>query len=132
MKTVIELQFCYCPLVWMFHSRTLNNSINHLHECVFSSSLYKLWFFIKIIYLKWISWSSDFSTLYTYTPHDEFLNIFNELIIFFFKGGDAKFIFFNGHGAKWSKDFRSVVVVFNKTTFKKNLQIGYSGNLLKF
>ena len=25
-------QFCYCPLVWMCHSRTINNKINHLHE----------------------------------------------------------------------------------------------------
>ena len=25
-------QFRYCPLVWMNHSRTLNNRINGLHE----------------------------------------------------------------------------------------------------
>ena len=25
-------QFSYCPLVWMFHSHTLNNKINRLHE----------------------------------------------------------------------------------------------------
>ena len=25
-------QFGYCPLVWMNHSRTLNNRINGLHE----------------------------------------------------------------------------------------------------
>ena len=24
--------FSYCPLVWMFHSRRLNNRINHIHE----------------------------------------------------------------------------------------------------
>ena len=24
-------QFSYCPLIWMFHSRILNNKINHLH-----------------------------------------------------------------------------------------------------
>ena len=28
----IKSQFSNCPLVWMFHSRTLNNRINHLHE----------------------------------------------------------------------------------------------------
>ena len=27
-----ESQFNYCPLVWMFHSRTLNNRINRLHK----------------------------------------------------------------------------------------------------
>ena len=32
MKTFIESQFNYCPLTWMFHSRTLNNKINKLHE----------------------------------------------------------------------------------------------------
>ena len=25
-------QFNYCPLIWMLHSKTLNNKINRLHE----------------------------------------------------------------------------------------------------
>ena len=32
MKTFIESQFNYCPLVWMCHSRDLNRRINKLHE----------------------------------------------------------------------------------------------------
>ena len=32
MRTFIESEFNYCPLVWMFHNRTLNNKINRLHE----------------------------------------------------------------------------------------------------
>ena len=32
LKTFIESQFGYCPLIWMFHSRRVNNRINHLHE----------------------------------------------------------------------------------------------------
>ena len=32
MKAFIESQFGYCPLVWMHHSRSLNNQINRLHE----------------------------------------------------------------------------------------------------
>ena len=32
MKTFIASQFNYCPLIWMFHSRTINNKINRLHE----------------------------------------------------------------------------------------------------
>ena len=32
MKAFIESQFGYCPLIWMFHSRTLNNKINMIHE----------------------------------------------------------------------------------------------------
>ena len=31
-KTFIQSQFNYCPLIWMFHSRTINNQINPLHE----------------------------------------------------------------------------------------------------
>ena len=32
MKTFIESQFKYCPLVWMFHSRQIRDRINRLHE----------------------------------------------------------------------------------------------------
>ena len=32
MKAFIESQFSYCPLIWMFHSRILNNRINKVHE----------------------------------------------------------------------------------------------------
>ena len=32
MKTFIESQFNYCPLIWMFHLRTINNKINRLYE----------------------------------------------------------------------------------------------------
>ena len=32
MKSFFEPQFGYCPLVWMFCSRGINNKINHLHE----------------------------------------------------------------------------------------------------
>ena len=32
MKTLVESQFKYCPLIWMFHSRRLNNKINNVHE----------------------------------------------------------------------------------------------------
>ena len=31
-KTFFEFQFKYCPLTWMFYSRTTNNKINNLHE----------------------------------------------------------------------------------------------------
>ena len=32
MKTFIESQFGYCPLVWMFHGKIVHKNINHLHE----------------------------------------------------------------------------------------------------
>ena len=32
MKAFVLSQFNYCPLVWMFHSRELNNKINRIHE----------------------------------------------------------------------------------------------------
>ena len=32
MRTFVALQFNYSPLDWMFHSKTLNNSTNSIHE----------------------------------------------------------------------------------------------------
>ena len=32
MNAFIFLLFGYCPLVWMFQCRKLNNSINNIHE----------------------------------------------------------------------------------------------------
>ena len=32
MNAFFKAQFSYCPLIWMFHSRTLSNEINNLHE----------------------------------------------------------------------------------------------------
>ena len=32
MKSFVTSQFSYCPLIWMFHSRRLNNKINSIHE----------------------------------------------------------------------------------------------------
>ena len=31
-KAFLESQFNNCPLIWMFHSRTLNNKINRIRE----------------------------------------------------------------------------------------------------
>ena len=31
-KAFIESQFKYCPLVWLFHGRQINDKINKLHE----------------------------------------------------------------------------------------------------
>ena len=32
LKTFVESQFSYCPLIWMFCSRQINRKINHIHE----------------------------------------------------------------------------------------------------
>ena len=32
MKAFIESQFSYCPLIWIFHSKIMNNKINRIHE----------------------------------------------------------------------------------------------------
>ena len=32
MKAFITSHFSYCPLVWMFHSREINNKIKRIHE----------------------------------------------------------------------------------------------------
>ena len=33
-RAFIESEVGYCPLIWMFHNRTLNDKKNHLHERV--------------------------------------------------------------------------------------------------
>ena len=32
MKSFIESQFNYCPLIWILRCKTLKNKINHIHE----------------------------------------------------------------------------------------------------
>ena len=32
LKNFVESQFGYCPFIWMFHSRRVNNKINHLNK----------------------------------------------------------------------------------------------------
>ena len=32
MKTFVESQYGYCPLIWVFHSRRLDNKINRVHQ----------------------------------------------------------------------------------------------------
>ena len=32
LNAFFKAQFNYCPVVWIFHSRSLNNKINRLHE----------------------------------------------------------------------------------------------------
>ena len=32
MKAFVTSQFSYCTLIWMFHSRNLNNKINRIQE----------------------------------------------------------------------------------------------------
>ena len=32
LKTFVESQFSYCPLIWMFCSRKMNRKMNHIHE----------------------------------------------------------------------------------------------------
>ena len=32
MKAFVHSQLGYCPLIWMFHNRNLNNKINRIHE----------------------------------------------------------------------------------------------------
>ena len=32
MRAFVISHFSYCPLVWMFYERTMNNRINHVHE----------------------------------------------------------------------------------------------------
>ena len=44
MNAFIESQFGYCPLIWMFHSRTLNNKINTRESS--KNNLQRLYFLV--------------------------------------------------------------------------------------
>ena len=54
MYAFFKSHFSYCPNIWMFHSRTLNNKVNRLHERC-----------LRIIYNNKIS---NFEELCLYTP----------------------------------------------------------------
>ena len=41
LRASIESQFSYCPLIWKFHSRTLNNKVNQLHEKAYVFDVFK-------------------------------------------------------------------------------------------
>ena len=45
LKSFIESQFSYCPLLWMFCSRGINRKINYIHEGIKTS----LWGLLKFI-----------------------------------------------------------------------------------
>ena len=51
MNAFMISQFSYCPLVWMFHSRTLRNRINKLHEkalrLVYKNKIFLFWWLTK-------------------------------------------------------------------------------------
>ena len=32
MNTFVMSQFSYCPLIWIFHDRRINNKVNNIHE----------------------------------------------------------------------------------------------------
>ena len=32
MNAFLKVQFNYCPVIWVFHSRSLNNKLNRFHE----------------------------------------------------------------------------------------------------
>ena len=49
MKSFVTFHFGYCLLVWMFHSRRLNNKINYIHERTLRITY--LYIKIKTIYL---------------------------------------------------------------------------------
>ena len=41
MKSFVTSQFSYCPLIWMFHSKRLNNKINSIHERILRITSYQ-------------------------------------------------------------------------------------------
>ena len=65
MNIFILSQFGYCPLVWMFHSRKLNNRINNIHErslrIVYRDYLFILFIYLFSIYLSLTNFISSYN-----------------------------------------------------------------------
>ena len=65
MNIFILSQFGYCPLVWMFHSRKLNNRINNIHErslrIVYRDYLFILFTYLFSIYLSLTNFISSYN-----------------------------------------------------------------------
>ena len=59
-KAFITSQFSYCPLIWMFHSRNLNNKINQIHERA-----------LRLVYQKNLSFSELLDLDNTVTVHQK-------------------------------------------------------------
>ena len=65
MKSFITSQFNYCPIIWMCHSRSLNNKVNHIHERA-----------IRVVYQDFPSSFSDLFVRHnSFTIHQKSLQI---------------------------------------------------------
>ena len=64
MKAVITSQFSYYPLIWMFHSRKLNNKINRIHERA-----------LRLVYQNNLSFSESLDLDNSVTVHQKNLQV---------------------------------------------------------
>ena len=59
-----------------------------------------------------------FSTLHTKLPHNKLLMVPNSLIVFYFDGGESKYITVNNYAACWVKNIKDNVICLNKQQIK--------------
>ena len=84
MKPYTISQFGYCPLIWMFHSRGLNNIINSLHETALRitycdrSSSFLILFIFKTCWKKIIGFLS-IMTIYKLQRLTEMFSVKNNI-----------------------------------------------------
>ena len=64
MKAFITSQFSYCPLIWIFHSRNLNNKINRIHERA-----------LRLVYQSNLSFSELLNLDNSVTVHQKYLQV---------------------------------------------------------
>ena len=64
----------------------------------------------------------DFSTLYTKIPHDQLLEVLNELIDFCFQGGAHELLSISNYGARWVSKNNKTGLRFNRKMVKDALQ----------
>ena len=65
MKAFITSQISYCPLIWKFHGRNLNNKINRIHERA-----------LRLVYQNNLSFSELLDLDNSVTVHQKKLQVF--------------------------------------------------------
>ena len=118
----VKSQFKYCPTVWMFHSRRINNKINKLHERT-----------LRIVY------DDDISTFEQLLAIDKFFSIYHQsiqrILIEIYKalhdsGNRLKELFLRRISTKNMRPKPELVIPLVKSVLKGKNSLRYYGSVI--
>ena len=122
LSTSVKSQFKYCPTVWMFDSRRINNKINKLHESTF-----------RIVY------DDDISTFEQLLAMDKFFPIYHQsiqrILIEIYKalhdsGNRLKELFLRRISTKNMRPKPELVIPLVKSVLKGKNSLRYYGSVI--